>query len=58
MTVDQLPQEFVKVSKHRNTLSFTTADMVRGEEGGLGMEGGERRDVGRGEKGEEMRARG
>lgn len=34
MTVDQLPQEFVKVSKHKNTLSFTTADMVRGEEEG------------------------
>jgi len=30
MTVDQLPQEFVKVSKQRNTFSFTTSDLVRG----------------------------
>ena len=29
MTMDQLPKEFVKVSKQRNTFSFTTTDLIK-----------------------------
>ena len=29
MTAEQLPSEFIKVSKRQNTLSFTTLDLLR-----------------------------
>ena len=29
ITAKQLPSEFIKVTRHRNTLSFTTLDLIR-----------------------------
>jgi hypothetical protein len=29
MTAEQLPLEFIKVARHRNTLHFTTLDLLR-----------------------------